>query len=145
MPVSGVLGGGAAFSVSIDKSRAWGPRFSLGQLPPSQQKMGRTGECAPPSRRANGAHTQYPNRLCPTSHEKGHKVGQIALVFFPSALYQRHGASNLFLALDPLRGWGKVRVTENCTAYDLTEFPRRLVEKDTPANECLPRRPRPSC
>jgi len=81
----------------------------------------------------------------PTSHEKGYKVGQIALVFFPSALYQRHGASNLFLALDPLRGWGKVRVTENCTAYDLTEFPRRLVEKDTPANECLPRRPRPSC
>ena len=72
-------------------------------------------------------------------------VGQIALVFFPSALYERHGARNLFLALDPLRGWGKVYVTEHRTAYDLAKFLRQLVEEDTPANECLPRRPRPSC
>jgi hypothetical protein len=46
--------------------------------------------------------------------------------------YQRQGSRNLFLALDPHRGWRKVQVTDQRTAYDLAEFLRQLVEEDYP-------------
>ncbi len=46
--------------------------------------------------------------------------------------YQRQGSCNLFLALAPLVGWRKVRVTAQRTAYDLAEQLRQLVEEDFP-------------
>ncbi len=49
--------------------------------------------------------------------------------------YQRQGSCNLFLALAPLLGWRKVRVTAQRTAYDLAEFLRQLVEEDFPDAE----------
>jgi hypothetical protein len=46
--------------------------------------------------------------------------------------YQRQGSCNLFLAVAPLLGWRKVRVTGQRTAYDLAEQLRQLVEDDFP-------------
>jgi hypothetical protein len=51
--------------------------------------------------------------------------------------YVRHGAANLFLAVAPLCGWRKVRVTARHTRYDLAEQLRQLVEEDFPAAECI--------
>jgi hypothetical protein len=51
--------------------------------------------------------------------------------------YQRHGSCNLFLALAPLLGWRKVRVTAQRTAYDLADQLRQLVEEDFPNAECI--------
>jgi hypothetical protein len=49
--------------------------------------------------------------------------------------YQRQGACNLFLALAPLEGWRKVRVTQQRTAHDFAEQLRQLVEEDFPEAE----------
>ena len=46
--------------------------------------------------------------------------------------YVRHGTCNLFLVLEPLRGWRKVRVTERRTALDFAEQLRLLVDEDYP-------------
>jgi hypothetical protein len=51
--------------------------------------------------------------------------------------YQRNGTRNLFLAVEPLRGWRKVRVTERRTAVDFAEQLRHLVEDDYPDAEQL--------
>lgn len=44
--------------------------------------------------------------------------------------YARRGVCNLFLAVEPLSGYRKVRVTERRTALDLAEQLRLLVEED---------------
>jgi len=44
--------------------------------------------------------------------------------------YVRNGVSNLFMAVEPLRGWRKVRVTDRRTAQDFAEQLRVLVEED---------------
>jgi hypothetical protein len=49
--------------------------------------------------------------------------------------YVRNGVCNLFLAVEPLRGWRKVRVTERRTAQDLAEQLRLLVDEDYPEAE----------
>jgi transposase len=49
--------------------------------------------------------------------------------------YQRRGSRNLFLALDPHRGWRTVQVTEQRTALDFAEFLRQLVEEVYPDAE----------
>lgn len=49
--------------------------------------------------------------------------------------YARNGTRNLFLALEPLRGWRKVRVTERRTAVDMAEQLRQLVDEDYPDAE----------
>jgi len=49
--------------------------------------------------------------------------------------YQRRGSCNLFLTVEPLRGWRKVCVSEHRTAYDLAEQLRQLVEEDFPDAE----------
>lgn len=49
--------------------------------------------------------------------------------------YARHGTANLFLAVEPLRGWRKVRVTTRRTAWDFAEQLRLLVEEDYPDAE----------
>lgn len=46
--------------------------------------------------------------------------------------YERHGVGNLFLAIEPLRGWRKVRVTDRRTAQDFAEQLRLLVDEDYP-------------
>jgi len=46
--------------------------------------------------------------------------------------YVRHGTCNLFLVVEPLRGWRKVRVTERRTALDFAEQLRLLVDEDYP-------------
>ena len=46
--------------------------------------------------------------------------------------YERHGVRNLFLAIEPLRGWRKVRVTERRTSQDFAEELRLLVDQDYP-------------
>jgi hypothetical protein len=46
--------------------------------------------------------------------------------------YQRHGVSNVFLLVEPLRGWRKVRVTARRTAQDFAEQLRQLVDEDYP-------------
>ena len=51
--------------------------------------------------------------------------------------YLRHGAANLFLAVAPLCGWRKVRVTERHPRYNLAEPLRQLVEEDFSAAECI--------
>jgi hypothetical protein len=51
--------------------------------------------------------------------------------------YQRAGSSNLFLAVAPLLGWRKVRVTAQRTAYDFAEQLRQLVEDDFPNAEVI--------
>lgn len=49
--------------------------------------------------------------------------------------YERNGTCNLFLAVEPLRGWRKVRVTERRTALDMAEQLRQLVDEDYPEAE----------
>jgi hypothetical protein len=44
--------------------------------------------------------------------------------------YARHGVCNLFMAIEPLRGHRKVRVTDRRTAQDFAEQLRVLVEED---------------
>jgi hypothetical protein len=46
--------------------------------------------------------------------------------------YERHGVCNLFLAIEPLRGRRKVRVTDRRTAQDFAEQLRVLVDEDYP-------------
>lgn len=49
--------------------------------------------------------------------------------------YERHGVCNLFLAIEPLRGWRSVRVTDRRTKLDLAEELRLLVDQDYPEAE----------
>lgn len=49
--------------------------------------------------------------------------------------YKRQGTRNLFLAVEPLRGWRKVRVTERRRSVDFAEQLRQLVDEDYPAAE----------
>ena len=46
--------------------------------------------------------------------------------------YERHGVANLFLAIEPLRGWRKVRVTDRRTRCDFAEQLRPLADEDYP-------------
>ena len=46
--------------------------------------------------------------------------------------YVRNGVCNLFLAVEPLRGWAKVRVTARRTALDFAEQLRQLITEDFP-------------
>ncbi len=46
--------------------------------------------------------------------------------------YERHGVANLFLAIEPLRGWRKVRVTDRRTRCDFAEQLRLLADEDYP-------------
>lgn len=46
--------------------------------------------------------------------------------------YVRNGTGNLFLAIEPLRGWRKVGVTERRTARDFAEQLRLLADEDYP-------------
>jgi hypothetical protein len=47
--------------------------------------------------------------------------------------YDRHGVVNLFLAIEPLRGWRQVRVTERRTKLDFAEELRLLADEVYPA------------
>ncbi len=49
--------------------------------------------------------------------------------------YAGHGTANLFLAVEPLRGWRRVRITERRTAVDFAEELQHLVDVDYPAAE----------
>ena len=49
--------------------------------------------------------------------------------------YARNGTRNVFLVVEPLRGWRKVRVTERRTGVDMAEQLRQLVDEDYPAAE----------
>jgi hypothetical protein len=51
--------------------------------------------------------------------------------------YARHGVSNLFLAVEPLQGRRRVRVTERRTGQDFAEQLRVLVEEDYPQAEVI--------
>jgi hypothetical protein len=44
--------------------------------------------------------------------------------------YARNGVCNLFMVVEPLRGWRKVRVTDRRTAQDFAEQLRILVDED---------------
>jgi len=47
------------------------------------------------------------------------------------------GSLTIFLTVEPLRGWRKVRVTERRTSGDLAEELRRLVDEDYPEAEVI--------
>lgn len=44
--------------------------------------------------------------------------------------YQRHGTANVFLFVEPLRGWRRVEATERRTRIDWAEQVRRLIDVD---------------
>ncbi len=46
--------------------------------------------------------------------------------------YERHGVANLLLAIEPLRGWRKGRVTDRRTKRDFAEQLRQRAEEDDP-------------
>ncbi len=46
--------------------------------------------------------------------------------------YSRHGTCNLFLAVEPLRGWRRVQVTDRRTSRDFAEQLRSLVDEEYP-------------
>jgi hypothetical protein len=46
--------------------------------------------------------------------------------------FTRNGTVNLFLKVEPLRGWRKVRVTDRRTSLDFAEEVRSLVAEDYP-------------
>jgi len=47
--------------------------------------------------------------------------------------YERHGVANLFMVLEPLRGWRKVQVTDRRTKWDFAEQSQQLADKDCAA------------
>ena len=49
--------------------------------------------------------------------------------------YERRGVANLFLAIEPLRGWRNVRVTERRTRCDCAEQLRLLSDEEYPQAE----------
>lgn len=49
--------------------------------------------------------------------------------------YERHGACNLFLVFQPLRGWRQVQVTERRTSEDFAWQMKRLVDELFPEAE----------
>ena len=49
--------------------------------------------------------------------------------------YERNGVCNLFLAIEPLRGWRSVRVTDRRTKLDFAEQLQLLVDQDFPLAE----------
>lgn len=51
--------------------------------------------------------------------------------------YERHGVANLFLAIEPLRGYRKVRVTARRTKRDFAEQLRLLADEDYPDAEVI--------
>jgi len=51
--------------------------------------------------------------------------------------YVRHGICNLFLAVEPLCGQRRVRVTERRTALDFAQQLRLLVDEDYPEAEAI--------
>jgi hypothetical protein len=51
--------------------------------------------------------------------------------------YERNGVCNLFLAIEPLRGWRQVRVTDRRTAQDFAEQLHWLVDEDCPDAELI--------
>ncbi|GIK38068.1 MAG: transposase [Chloroflexota bacterium] len=46
--------------------------------------------------------------------------------------FTRNGSINLFMKVEPLRGWRKVRVTDRRTSLDFAEELRSLVDEDYP-------------
>ncbi len=51
--------------------------------------------------------------------------------------FTRNGSINLFLKVEPLRGWRKVRVTDRRTSLDFAEELRSLVDEDYPEAEVV--------
>lgn len=51
--------------------------------------------------------------------------------------YERHGVANLFLVVQPLGGWRKVRVTDRRTKLDFAEQLRQLADEDFPDAEII--------
>jgi hypothetical protein len=51
--------------------------------------------------------------------------------------YGRNGTGNLFLALEPLRGWRRIQVTARRTALDFAEQLRLLVDEVYPDAETV--------
>jgi len=51
--------------------------------------------------------------------------------------YKRHGACNLFLFFQPLRGWRAVHVTERRTNEDVARQMQRLVDEAFPEAEVI--------
>jgi hypothetical protein len=51
--------------------------------------------------------------------------------------YRRHGTCNLFLKVEPLRGWRGVQVTDQRTKLDFAEQLASLVDEDYPAAEMI--------
>ncbi len=51
--------------------------------------------------------------------------------------YERQGVANLFLSIEPLRGWRKVRVTDRRTKRDFAEQLRQLADEDYPEAEVI--------
>jgi hypothetical protein len=51
--------------------------------------------------------------------------------------FTRNGSVNLFLKVEPLRGWRKVRVTDRRTSLDFAEELRSLVDEDYPEAEVV--------
>jgi hypothetical protein len=51
--------------------------------------------------------------------------------------YERHGAANLFVMVEPLAGWRHVAVTQRRTKQDYPEVLCYLVEERFPEAECI--------
>ncbi len=60
------------------------------------------------------------------------RPGRVARVDYE---YERHGVRNLFLAVEPLRGWRHVAATERRTKCDWANFMRELADVHYPAAE----------
>lgn len=51
--------------------------------------------------------------------------------------YERHGAADLFLSVEPLHGRRQARVRDRRTAHDFAEVVRAIVDKDYPDAEII--------
>ena len=51
--------------------------------------------------------------------------------------FSRNGTVNLFMTVEPLRGWRKVTVTDHRTSLDFAEQLRSLVDEDHPEAEVI--------
>jgi hypothetical protein len=79
------------------------------------------------------------DEISKTLHDTPHgtlpaEPGQVARQDYQ---FTRHGSVNLFLKVEPLRGWRRVRVTDRRTSCDFAEELRILVDEDYPEAEVI--------
>ena len=90
-----------------------------------------------PSRMMDGAHKSVVRKVpchCSVRHGSPCRPGQAARYDYE---YRREGTANLFLFVQPLRGWRHVNVTAHRTKHDFAVQMQELVDVHCPEADVI--------